>query len=404
MPDPLADDLAELADRHGVPGAQLGLRRGDEVVSLAVGLGRDEAVPLGSLTKPFTAALVLALVQDGDVDLDAPLADQLPHFAPGAAVTARHLLSHTSGLMSDVPAEDGPAGGRRAWVATCPEETVHPPGTVFSYSNVGYLVAGHLAEEITGMEWADAVTAIVLDPLDVRPGFVPGPSERPVAVGHSALGARIVPVAEHDLTELEAPTGALALSADDLLAFVAGCRGDVGEAMRADALAGVEIGPYGMADGWGLGWARYDGGWHGHDGTGPGTSCHVRFDRDSAVALTTVANTGAALWRDLVARLRARGFPVGDHPPPPGRAVAPPPGCAGSYANGDAVFSVADGPDGLVLSLDGRPHSDLTCHGGLRFTLRERAAGRVRHAGRFVAGPDGIEHLQLTGRLARRVR
>ncbi|MBP2479342.1 CubicO group peptidase (beta-lactamase class C family) [Crossiella equi] len=368
--------LAELATRHRVPGAQLATAEDTTVVG---SLTAASAVPLGSLTKPCTAALVVLLAQDGDLDLHAPLS--------GQPFTAAQLLSHTAGLASDLPAGAELPADRRAWLAWHRPRPVHEPGTVFSYSNLGYLVAGALVEQITGMTWAEAVTDILLDPLGITPGFVLGDSPRPVATGHSALGARVVAVGEDDLPEVEAPAGALALSADDLRALALG----LPEQMRTDQLAGTTIGPYGMAAGWGLGWAAYPDGWWGHDGTGAGTSCHLRFRpaTGEVLALTTTANTGHQLWRELVHETT-----------PTGRAE--PPDCLGRYTNGEVELAVEPGPDGPLLVLGGRPHSRLVCHEGGRFSAHE-LTGHAVHAGRFVTGPDGrAEYLQLTARLARR--
>lgn len=103
----LQNRLDALAETHGVPGAQLVLTTGTGTVSLHTGIADaatgtpftpDTAVALGSLTKPYTAALVLLLVDDGDLDLDEPVADHLPALRGLPEVTIRHLLSHTGGL------------------------------------------------------------------------------------------------------------------------------------------------------------------------------------------------------------------------------------------------------------------------------------------------------------------
>ncbi|MFE0376986.1 serine hydrolase domain-containing protein [Streptomyces inhibens] len=435
--DSLHSTLTELAARHRVPGAQLAvIHEGQQflvhtgVCDTASGapVERHTAFPVGSLTKPFTAALAMILVADGDVDLDEPLSGQLPEFGAGELVTLRQLLSHTSGLPSDVPEGSGEAGGgdRARWVARhCrTADLTHPPGTVFSYSNIGYVVVGRLIEAVTGMSWQEAISAILLDPLGTRPAFVVGaPATRPVATGHAvqAVRDRVVPIPEQDLPEVEMPNGALALSAEDLVGFArlyfAGCPDPqpldraTADDMCFDQLSSIAIGPYGMADGWGLGWARFDDGAadvYGHNGTGDGTSCHLRFDpaNGSAVALTANANTGAQLWDALVPRLRAMGLAVGDRPAPEPPTTPPPvpDDCPGRYTNGDTEFVVQPGADGgLLLSFGGAPHSELLCSPDLRFTMRELGSG-ARSPGRFVTDPvtGRIGYLQITGRLAPR--
>ena len=378
----LTDLLDELAPRHRVPGAQLAVRRDGVTTTAVTGpVEPDSAFPLGSLTKPFTAALALALVADGDLDLDESPWGRHP------GVTLRRLLSHTAGFESNV---DDTASSRRKWVShrlTAPTE--FPPGTVFSYSNVGYVLVGHLVEDVLRTGWSEALRSIVLAPLGITPGFVIGPrGPRPVVSGHVVTADRVVPAAEQVMPEVEAPNGALALSATDLVTFAGGSE------MCQDQLAGIAIGPYGMADGWGLGWARY-GSWFGHDGTGDGTSCHLRFDpaTGTAVALTTNGSTGAALWHDIVAALELPFAATENPTEEPGPADA-----VGRYANGEMEFVVTDADGRLWLDAGDRP-VPLTCRAGLRFTV---PLGPVPLGGRFLRGDNGIELVQVTGRLARR--
>ncbi|MFD8495082.1 serine hydrolase domain-containing protein [Amycolatopsis sp. NPDC059657] len=357
-----AETFTALLAKHGVPGAQLVVRRGGETLSLAAGeerLGSGRAVtaesrfPLGSLTKPFTAALAMTLVADEDLDLDEPLA-RLP-------VTLRQLLSHTSGLESNVD-EDG---SRSRWAAKYRRQPDFTPGTVFSYSNVGYVLAGHLAEEVIGMDWAEALEAI----LEVA-------VEDPTVSGHSGR----IPV-EQIMSSLEAPNGGLSLSAANLVKFL---ENDINAEMCDEQLDAVEIGPFGMADGWGLGWARLGSFW-GHDGTGDGTSAHLRFSDDVAIALTANAGTAPALWVDILAEL--------DFAPPTSERVPVPAPLdrAGVYVNGDAEF-VIDVSDGQLF-MGGVP---LTCFEDLTFQIRDNSG--TAYGGRFLSG----ELLQVTGRLARR--
>lgn len=415
--------LARIAAGHRVPGAQLVVRGGGGTFAAEVGeqlagsgvpVTASCAFPLGSLTKPFTATLALMLVGDGDVDLDAPLGRYLPHPVP--PITLRQVLSHTSGLASAVAENTTATTDPGRWVRTnCPPDgLVHPPGSAFSYSNVGYLLAGYLVEAVTGMGWAEAVRSTLLAPLGITPAFVVGePTGRTVLAGHS----RGVPIREQDLPEVEAAAGALALSASDLVTFArlhladpalpGLLDADLVREMRVDHAPG---GPFGIADGWGLGWSVYRRGgrtWHGHDGTGSGTSCHLRFDAESGevVAFTANAGSGLAMWEDVVGELRAGGTDVGSTSystlAEPGGPVPAPDGCAGRYTNGDTEFTVEPRGGGrLGLSVGGRPYAELSFVDGLRFTLRELDGGAV-HTGRFVR-TGGVECIQLVGRLARR--
>ena len=122
---------------------------------------------LASITKLFVTTALLTLVEDGTLALDEPLATWLPSFGGGerAGVTLRRLMTHTSGLpallslWTDYPTRPD----RVAALLNAP--LLHPPGTVFEYSCVGYLVAGLLAEEVTGQTLADLVRDRVSAPL-----------------------------------------------------------------------------------------------------------------------------------------------------------------------------------------------------------------------------------------------
>ncbi|MEU9456741.1 serine hydrolase domain-containing protein [Streptomyces sp. NPDC048277] len=440
----LRGELGRLCERHRVPGAQLAVRRTDSTVAVEYGVRSLDggapvtsatAFPAGSVTKAFTAALALVLVEDGDLAVDEPLTEDIPEFGAGKRVTLRHLLTHTAGLASAV-SEPDPGGGytRARWVRenTGEGDLVHPPGTVFSYSNAGYVVAGALVEAVTGMDWREAVGAILLDPLGITPSFVTGPparSGREIAAGHTVRHGRdrTVVVPEQTLHAVEDPDGGLNASAADLVAFAGlftdggGAGGPLGRAMRAamcrDQLDGILSGPVGMADGWGLGLARYRDGRgrdiHGHDGSLDGVSCHLRVDPadGSAVALTTNANTGQQLWDELSGLLEAVGLPAGNGSGTAAIYAAaeapPPPDCTGTYTNGPTVLTVERAPDGpLRLASEGRPAYALTCRVGDAFSLHDLEGEPPLFAGRFLRDADTgrTDGLLFSGRLARRVR
>jgi CubicO group peptidase (beta-lactamase class C family) len=438
FPDVLGDLpalLPALARRHRVPGAQLvihhdGATTAGETGELEFRTGRrvtrDAAFPIGSVTKCFTATVAMILVADGDVELDAPIGEYLPELGdPGAMLSLRHLLSHTGGLPDSSGLEDAATTTLRRYVAghVSPARLVLAPGAGFSYSNPGYVLAGWLIETVTGMPWAEAVESILLRPLDIEPAFVSlpgtGPSRRPFATGHSVNipAGRTRPVRQSG-SPAEAPAGALALSAADLVQLgLIHLRPGVSQLLPAawagqmrQPVPGAD--PTGLADGWGLGLAVYrqaNADWAGHDGNADGTCCYLRINPADGwvVALTTNASTGVGLWEDLLAELAQAGVPIDpvSEPSPGRRLVVPSSGCAGTYVNGDVEYTVRTGGNGSVhVSVDGENPVPLTLHDDLTFSLPHPDSGRRMFGGRFVREPatGKVYGIQVGGRLARK--
>ncbi|HZF91446.1 serine hydrolase domain-containing protein [Streptomyces sp.] len=426
----LRNRLDSLARAHRVPGAQLAVHTGTHLLSVHTGTAdaltgspftAETAVPLGSVTKVATAAALLLLADDGDLDLDEPVVELLPVFSDVPEVTVRHLLSHTAGLPTG-PDSDSAAGATvsRYLSAVCTaRNALFPPGSGFSYSNAGYVAAGRVLSEVTGMTWQEALGAMLLEPLGIVPAFLGDTtSARPVATGHALNTATgLVRPAHQNLAPVEAPAGALLASAEDLVALgraVVG-RSAVLPATVADLMRRPEpaADPGALADSWGLGLAlfRQDGRmWCGHDGNAQGTSCHLRADPDSGVVVAFTGNAGAAtaLWRDLTAELaRLTGIRVPATPAADvhrGPAV-PLPDCAGTYRNGSTEYAVKlDGDGKPTLSVDGDYPIPLLCHADLSYDLVDPATGRVEPGGRFHRDPatGAIDRLQISGRTARR--
>jgi CubicO group peptidase (beta-lactamase class C family) len=427
----LQSRLDELARAHRVPGAQLALHTGSQVIAVHTGVAdaataapftADTAVPTGSVTKLFTAAAVALLAEDGDIELDEPAAESLPELRFLPEVTVRHLLSHTAGLPTG-PDSDTAAGltTARYLAAVCsPRDILFAPGTGFSYSNAGYVAAGRLVEEVTGMTWREAIRALLLEPLGIRPAFLGGPApERPVAAGHARNTAtgRLLPVPQN-LAPVEAPAGALLAGALDLLALgraLAG-RSTVLPATAAASMRRPEPGarPGALADAWGAGAALFrseDRWWCGHDGNAQGTSCHLRVDPESGtvVAFTGNASAATALWRELTEDLgRLTGLAVPATPPPPTgrRRPTAPPGCAGTYRNGSVEYRVGlDDSGHPFLSVDGDRPLPLVCHTDLGFDLVDPESGRREPGGHFHRDPRTgvVDRVQISGRAARRI-
>ncbi len=159
---------------------------------------------LASVTKVFTATVLMTLVEDGKLRLDHPVAEWLPSFGDGARaeVTLRHLLVHTSGLPPVLRLwEDSPDHASRVR-AILEAPLMRQPGEAFEYSCVGYLVAGLLAEEVTGGSLPDLVEERVCRPLGLTDTcFRPGPARASRAAAtedQTSIGRGMVRGSVHD--------------------------------------------------------------------------------------------------------------------------------------------------------------------------------------------------------------
>ena len=162
-------ELARYADTDGTPAPPEQRRPATE----------STVFDLASVTKIFTATVSMILVERGELDLDEPVARWLEPFDTGdrRRITLRHLLTHTAGLPADLPLwldwPDRPSRVRA--VLEAPLAT--SPGTAFEYSCVGYMVAGFLAERVTGRALPELVDEWVCRPLGLADtGFRPGPA------------------------------------------------------------------------------------------------------------------------------------------------------------------------------------------------------------------------------------
>jgi D-alanyl-D-alanine carboxypeptidase len=151
---------------------------------------------IGSVTKPFTAALILRLADRGALRLDDPLRRWVPRFRWAGAITVRNLLAMRSGLpnFTDDPdwqeAQERSAG--QAWTPARTLRYTGPPtaapGERWEYSNTNYVLAGLVAERAAGSDYARALRREVLD-RHAFPRTVVQPEEHPsgpVAVGYNA--------------------------------------------------------------------------------------------------------------------------------------------------------------------------------------------------------------------------
>ncbi len=189
---------------------------------------RNTVYKIGSLSKSYTALLILQLVEKGEIDLDAEVAHYLKEYeGPASRVTIRQLLTHTSGIPN-YTALPG-AMPMMSWVVTTRDDIVglfrdkaleFEPGSQYSYSNSGYYLLGLIIEAVSGSDYFDYLETSLLEPFGLKATFTGDYAE---IVPHQARGytvtsggyARADPVPQ--LTPFSA--GTLESSAADLLKY-----------------------------------------------------------------------------------------------------------------------------------------------------------------------------------------
>jgi len=164
----------------------------------------DERVPLASVSKPFAASVIMALAEQGKLDLEDPVEKYLPEFkgirakgseTPARPMTIRHVLSHMAGFWGNKGISREKIGLIRDFRQTLEEsvlgaaqyELISEPGTKWTYSGIGYCVAGRVAEAALGNQSFEKVAQDALfRPMGMNDTtFAPTPERPFILVGGS---------------------------------------------------------------------------------------------------------------------------------------------------------------------------------------------------------------------------
>ncbi|MFF3006519.1 serine hydrolase domain-containing protein [Kitasatospora sp. NPDC057940] len=157
----------------------------------------DGQVRAGSNTKTFTATVVLQLVGEGKVALDAPVEQYLPNLVRGEGIdgrniTVRQLLQHTSGLPDYVDYLGDFVGAERHTYLqprtlidlALAHKAVFAPGTSWMYSNTNYILAGLIVEKVTGRPLAEQITHRIIERIGLRHTYFPGAGDESIREAH----------------------------------------------------------------------------------------------------------------------------------------------------------------------------------------------------------------------------
>ncbi|HET9799898.1 MAG TPA: serine hydrolase domain-containing protein [Gemmatimonadaceae bacterium] len=287
---------------------------------------------IGSVTKQFTAAAVLKLVEEGKVRLSDPITTYLPQYPQWSAVTVRQLLTHTSGIPSYTSSPRWPA--RKAEDLT-PAQIVEivendpfdfPAGTDWRYDNTGYVLLGMILDRVTGTPYASLMRREFFAPLGMSSAtYCPSkPTDPSHALGYRFEG-EFEPAQYLSLTQPFA-AGALCMSVPDYLRWQAALYG--GKIVSAQSLA-LMAGPETLTagpkkdsnTGYGMGLMRGTVGRHPtiqHGGSINGFSSQQYWFPAESLSVVAFVNTVNAEQDWLVKNLASAvfGMPLTPRTPP----------------------------------------------------------------------------------------
>lgn len=279
MAGAMGQRLAELIAQYEVPGAALAYLHQGELHEFAAGtLNADTGVEattdslfqIGSVSKVWTATMLVQLAERGTLTLDTPVVDLLPEFKVAdpevtKTVTVRHLLSHTSGIDGDLFLDTGRGDDCvEKYVAACADlQQNHPLGATQSYCNSGFIIAGRILEKVYGKRWDDVLREQIVEPLGLT-HTVTLPEDvlrYRAAMGH-VEGGKTAPA--WGLMRSAGPAGLICARPADVVAFGrAHLEGGLLKDPQAMWEPQVAIpNPYTLGSHWGIGWILDE--WSGH--------------------------------------------------------------------------------------------------------------------------------------------
>src|SRR5579862_2017262 len=332
----ICDRIPDAMAHHKVSGVALGIvcegrefMKGFGVTNVRHPLPVDEKTlfQIGSTTKTFTATAVMRLVEAGKLALDEPVRRYLPDFRMSdpevtSRLTTRHLLTHIGGWDGDFFPDTGNGDDAIAryvkLMAELPQRT--PLGTILSYNNAGFSVAGRVIEVVTGKTFEAALKELVIDPIGLKRSFM-FPTEvmtHRFAVGHATIADKIIVLRPWQLTRANGPAGGIAASMIDQLRYARfhlgdGTAEDGTRILTRESIAMMQTpGNAAMLDiKMGLAWMTRDIGgvrrvFHGGGTYGQLTAFTMTPARKFALALNTNSMSGSLLNLEVTRGLVAR--------------------------------------------------------------------------------------------------
>ena len=283
---------------------------------------------IASVSKSFTAAALLRLVDQGRVDLQAPLSRYLPNYPGGEKIKIIHLLTHLSGIPNINTLEQYEALEKSAQT---PESLMRvfahlplqfQPGQDRRYSNSNYVLLAGIIEKLSGLGYGPYLKKYIFEPLEMRRSGHPEPAghlQKEGALGYQGEGAAGLVRARSLNWTVKTGNGSLYSTTGDLFLWARGLRS--GKILSADALDAMFT-DHGHHDG--LGWFIRERlgrkAWY-INGRSPGYSAYVGIFPEDELTVVVLANTYVPIATELGLDLAAKAL---DYPRPPSRLQSQP--------------------------------------------------------------------------------
>ena len=171
---------------YNVPGVALGVAKNGATQLRGFGVTNvddpqpitpETIFPIASISKTVTATAIMRLVEQGQIDLEAPVRTYLPDFAVQDPVASRevaiwHLLTHTPGWEGQLTTQDRGSETLAFFAASMTDlPQLAPPGAAWSYNNAGFTLAGRVIEAVTKRPIQDAIRTLVFEPVGLTHAF-----------------------------------------------------------------------------------------------------------------------------------------------------------------------------------------------------------------------------------------
>lgn len=333
------DRLCKLTEeemrKHHIPGASIGICVGGDVLSAGFGVTnlknplpveRSTLFQIGSISKTFTCAAIMRLVEAGKLQLQTPVTAILPTWRVAdsqatSGATVWHLLTHTGGWLGDLFVDTGSGDDALAsYVARMADlPQVIPIGLHYSYNNAAFVLLGRIAESIDGRPFEKIVSEDLFNPLGLADSHFRADEIMTMrfAVGHRVLDSLVEVAEPWALPRSGAPMGSIVASVPDLISYARmmldlGTTQDGIQLLKPEtvqAMQAPQLAVWRDQEAIGLGWhiEKHDGELLvQHGGSTLGQGAWLEYCPSRAFSLAILANSDTA--RHLVRSVRKQAL------------------------------------------------------------------------------------------------